>query len=158
MIEMIALIVDNSVMSVDNQMPIILETHLDRLRDTIKDKVIVLGKDCYESLGAKNALGSTASRIVILSRTMNKKQGITVVNSLTELISEYPNFIVIGGESMFYDLIILTDIVHITEVSERAEEGITKTFPALKRFTLENPSAEFQIENDHYFRFLTYKR
>jgi len=158
MIEQIVLTVDGQVISIDNQIPLILEAHLERLRSLIKGKIVLLGRKCYESLGEKNALASTASRIVVLSRNMNKKQGISVIHSLSELVDNYKDFIVLGGESTFMNLIMMTDIVYVTEVSETPEPGTYKTFKGLKRFHLENPNAEFLNENDHYFRLLEYKR
>ena len=158
MIEMIAMTLDNNVIMVNNMMPLILESHLDRLRDNIKNKVVVMGKHTYQSLGEKNALGGTASRLVIMSRNMPKKQGIAVVYSMSELLENYKDFIVIGGSSLFYNMFMLADAVYITEVSERPQPGVHKTFPNLNRMELINPDAEFLHEGDTYYRKLVYKR
>ena len=156
MIELIAMTVDGGIISIDNQIPLILEAHLQRIRDLTYDKTIVMGHNTYESLLAKNALSSGAKDVVIVSR--KTVRGSKSVQFLTSLLKEYSDFIVLGGASIFADTVVIADRVFITEVSEKPYEGEYKYFPSLKQFYLVNPNATFLHEGDTYYRFLIYKR
>lgn len=160
MIEIIALTIDNNICSINGQIPIILEAHLERLREVIKNKIVVLGHNTYNSLGEpNNALQSFSKEIVVMSRHGKFPKPIKVCRTLTELLERFPDFVVVGGASLFADTIVMTNTVYVTEVSERGESwSVVKTFPSLKSFSLSNPNAEFQQEGDTYFRNLIYFR
>lgn len=159
MIELIVQVLDHNIMEVNDIFPLIIEKHLEILNETIKDKVVVMGHNTYKSLGEPNtALLETAKEIVVMSRTMIFPKPIKVCRTISELLKRYPDFIVIGGESLFSDIIMLADKVYVTEVSQMAEFGSYKYFPKMNNFKLTNPNAEFLHEGDNYFRLLTYSR
>ena len=158
MIEMIALVVDNRIICVDGQIPIILEAHLERFRNKILNKNVVMGRITFESLGGFG-FNSAANTIILSRSTKINKKNIHVENSVVSLMSDYKDFIVIGGQTCFADFMPVADKVYITEVSEIAEPGQNfKIFPSLNNMKLTNPNAEMLTEGDHYYRFLTYKR
>lgn len=161
MIELIALTIDNNICSVNGQIPVVLEAHLNRLRETIAEKTVVMGHNTYKSLGEPNtALQQTAKEVIVMSRHMTFPKPIKVCRTLIELLERFPDFIVIGGASLFADTMVMANIVYVTEVSERGESwSVVKTLPNLaNNFTLKNPNAEFQHEGDTYFRNLIYTR
>ena len=157
MIEMIALTVDNFIMSVDGKIPIILKSHLHKIRQQIKGKIVVMGSVTYEGLGEQPF--HSAKQVVIISRHKKYPRNVKVVHTVLELITEYKDFIVVGGSTLFADIMPMADRVYMTEVLETAEHcNSFKLFPNMKHMKLSNPNAEFETEGDHYFRFLTYKR
>lgn len=158
--EAVALVMDYYVMSVNGQIPIILEAHLDNFRKHIKEKTVVMGKDTYLSLGEpNNALQNTAKEIVVMSRHEIFPKPIKVCRTLTQLLDDYKDFIVIGGRTFFADIIPILDKLYITEVSAAVKEGENlKYFPSFTQLKLKNPHAEFKHEGDFYYRLLEYTR
>lgn len=155
MVEMIALTIDNNVCIVDNQIPVILKAHLERFREMICGKVVVMGSKTLDSINCVPF--SLADETVVLTRNgKHYGHGIIPMSSLVQIMDTYKDFIVIGGASVFADFMPIAEKIYITEVSEVGKGNTFKLFPSLKNFKLKNPDADMLNEGDYYYRLLTY--
>lgn len=121
-------------------------------------KVVVMGRKTLESLPQKQPLGNRIN-IVLSADKKYKAKGATVVSSLDELFAELKKYdsgdiFVIGGESVYRQLLPYCDTAYITKI-ERVYEADAH-FPRLDvmmEWELREESEEqtyFDVE--YYFR------
>ena len=111
-----------------------------------KGKVVVMGRTTLESLPQKQPLGNRIN--IVLSTDKNYKvKGATVVSSLEALFAELGQYasddiFVIGGESIYRQLLPYCDTAHITKIDYTYEADAH--FPALDKL----PEWELVADSD----------
>lgn len=109
-------------------------------------KVVVMGRNTLESLPQKQPLGNRIN--IVLSTDKNYKvKGATVVSSLEALFAELEQYesddiFVIGGESIYRQLLPYCDTAHITKIDYTYEADAH--FPKLD----EMPGWELVADSD----------
>lgn len=86
-----------------------------------KGKVVVMGRNTLESLPQKQPLGNRIN-IVLSTNPQYQVKGATVVSSLEALFTELKQYasddiFVIGGESIYRQLLPYCDTAHITRIN-----------------------------------------
>jgi|LSQX01.3.fsa_nt_gb dihydrofolate reductase len=124
-------------------------------------KVVVMGRTTLESLPGGEPLKERIN--LVLSRKLCNKDGCTVLSSIDNLFEELENYdlddvFVIGGESIYKELLDHCGTIYVTKVFEEFEAD--KFFPNL------DESDEWQLvyesepctENGISYKFTEYRR
>lgn len=124
-------------------------------REETYGKVVVLGRKTLKTFPQSQPLEGRVN--IVLSRDKNfKVKGATVVNSTDELMKELEKYnsediFVIGGESIYKELLPYCDVVHVTKIEHKYEADAY--FPNLD----ETKEWEMTLESDEQCYFdLTY--
>lgn len=124
-------------------------------REETYGKVVVLGRKTLKTFPQGQPLEGRVN--IVLSRDKNfKVKGATVVNSTDELMKELEKYnsediFVIGGESVYKELLPYCDVVHVTKIEHKYEADAY--FPNLD----ETKEWEMTLESDEQCYFdLTY--
>lgn len=121
----------NRVIGRDNQLPWRLPAELAHFKRVTMGKPVIMGRRTWESIG-KPLPGRL--NIVVTARAGYEAPGCTVVNSLAEAwkaAGDADEACVIGGTSLFEEVLPSADVLHLTEV-EADVPGDTY-FPAFDR-------------------------
>lgn len=114
----------------DNTIPWRVPSDLKRFKDLTMGHHMIMGRKTYESIG-----GPLPGRMSIVC-TRNPEYvayGSIVVNSLQEAVQKCPpneETFIVGGESLYVDLLPYTDLVYLTEIHTVVEDADTH-FPKL---------------------------
>jgi dihydrofolate reductase len=110
-----------------------------------------MGRTTFESIGRP----LPGRQNIVLSRTMQPREGITVIRDVSELAQHCPadsTVFVIGGAQVYGDLLPLCDGLYLTWI-EQAYEGDTFLSPFEHLFTLKQV-----IEKTEALEFRYYER
>ncbi len=123
--------------------------------------VIVMGRKTLESLPGSKPLPNRQN--IVLTRNKDyTPDGVTVYNSIDELIEnthETDNVYVIGGESLYRDLLPYCDTAYVTKVDATADDADAFMVDLDTHPDWEIESIGDDIEEKGLkFRFVTYKR
>lgn len=146
----------------DNKLLFSIPEDMKFFRQTTKGHVVVMGRKTLESFPGGKPLPGRTNIVLTRSRNYDAK-GAVVVSSVKELkdcLKDYPHekIFVIGGGSIYKELLPLTDTAFITKVSEHA--AADTYFPNLDeddKWEVADSSDEFEYDGLK-FRFLTYRR
>lgn len=114
---------ENNVIGKDNQLIWYLPDDLKFFKAQTINKVIVMGRKTFESIGNR----ALPKRInVVISRNANFEvpENVILVNSLEEAIQQYQNeeeICIVGGQQIYTMAISLVDIIYITRVHTEIE-------------------------------------
>ena len=156
-ITLLALVMDNNVACVNNTIPTTLEAHLEKIREKIYDKSVLMGHTTYEQLGS-NPFSLCNETWVLTRNNIRCKENVIAMHSIVEVMAQEKDFIVLGGISTFSDFIPVCSTILLTEVLETATGDKFKLFPRLNSFKLTNPNTEILEEDGKYYRFMEYVR
>ncbi len=153
----------NLVIGVDNNLPWNLKADLAHFKKYTLDKIIIMGRKTYESIGRP-----LPNRInYVVSRTLNKIPGTVVFNSLENAISaaEQENIkmnrdneiVIIGGGHIFQETSESMNKLIITRVDCDIDGDIYYPDIDLTRWDLiKTESYEKNSENDYNFKIEEY--
>lgn len=125
-------------------------------------KVVLMGRSTLESLPGGKALPNRTN-IVITHRRDFQKEDVIIVHDMDELLLELNNYptndiFVIGGASVYNELMDLCDTLYITKIDEEfGADCFIKNVDKLDNFKLYKES-EVVSENGISFKFTEYKR
>ena len=120
-ISIIAAMDENRIIGRGNRLPWHLPVDLKRFRMLTLGHPIIMGRKTYESIG-KPLDGR--KNIVITHQTGYRAEGCIVVHDLRsafEACGDVVEAFVLGGESLFHDVLPLADKVYLTVVRTRVE-------------------------------------
>lgn len=153
-----------------NKVPWNLPEDLKFFKDTTLNKVVVMGRKTYESIGKplKNRLN------IVLTKDIHYKSNdkdVLVNNSLSDLInflkkmdSEYKEIYIIGGQEIYTQFLGITGLVHsiiITEVSKNSKTDVIECdtyFPEIPwNFVISDYTLDVVSKNNDYkFKIIKY--
>lgn len=92
-------------------------------RETVKGKTILLGRKTWQSMPASTL---KESECIVFSKTLPDDAADHIVRSLTEALQKImqlkrPQIFVCGGESIYKELLPLTDILHLSHIPYSGE-------------------------------------
>ena len=121
---------NNNVIGVDNNLPWNLKTDLAHFKEYTSNKIIIMGRKTYESIG--RPLPNRTNFIV--SRTLNSVTGANVFNNLEDSIKaakelstenhEQSEVVIIGGGYLFRDTISIFNKLVLTRVDCNIEGDV----------------------------------
>lgn len=125
-------------------------------------KTVIMGRVTYESImaKAKDGICLPGRKPIVLSRTMDRVDGVTVCRSMEELKEAAPDDSwVIGGEQVFEELLPQCTHIYLTEVNATSEEA-ARFFPLVDQSPYwqlvdEGP---WEVEGFLKYRFVVYRR
>ena len=113
---------NNNVIGVDNNLPWSLKTDLAHFKDYTTNKIIVMGRKTFESIGKP----LPNRKNLIISNTLNEINGANIYKSTEEAIKNakemcinneiYNEIVIIGGGYLFRDTLKITNKLVLTEV------------------------------------------
>jgi len=149
---------NNNVIGVDNNLPWNLKTDLAHFKEYTSNKIIIMGRKTYESIG--RPLPNRTNFIV--SRTLNNVAGAKVFNNLEDSIqaakeksvesNEQAEAVIIGGGYLFRDTILTFNKLVLTRVDCDIEGDVYYPSIDLSKWHLtDSKSFEKDIDNDYNF-------
>ena len=137
----------NRVIGRDGTLPWHFPEDLKFFKRTTLGHPILMGRTTFESIGRP----LPGRQNIVLSRTMEPREGITVIRDVSELAQHVPadsTVLVIGGAQVYGDLLPQCDGLYLTWI-EQANEGDTFLPPFEHLFTLKEviektPDLEFR--------------
>ncbi len=109
----------------DNRLLFSIPGDMKYFREKTTGHVIVMGRKTLESFPNGNPLKNRVNIVMTRNKDYQKEGIITVhdINELQEVIKEYDsqNIFVIGGDSVYRQLIGLCDTAYVTKIDARAE-------------------------------------
>lgn len=159
MISMIAAMSHNNVIGKDGDMPWHLPNDLRHFKEVTSGNPILMGRKTYQSIGKP----LPNRRNIVLTRDKSfHAEGVEVIHSLNEvepLMHEADEFFVIGGATIYEQLMHLAERLYITKI-DATFEGDTY-FPQINDevWHVVNEKAGVLDEKNHYeHTFYTYER
>ncbi len=155
---------NNNVIGVDNNLPWNLKTDLSHFKEYTTNKVIVMGRKTYESIG--RPLPNRVNYVV--SRTIDKIEGAYVFNSIESAIKNAKDYcnknglnevVIIGGGFLFRDTLSITNKLVLTKVDCEIKGDVFYPEIDLSNW-LEEDSKSFSkdADNDYDFIVSSYER
>lgn len=146
----------------DNQLLIRIPEDMKRFRQMTTGNVVVMGRKTLESFPNQAPLKDRVN--IVMTRNMDyQPKGVTIVHSVEELQKELENYdtnqvYVIGGDSIYKQLLDLCDTAHITKIDYAY--AADSYFPNLEeRVEWEMvEESEEQTYFDVIYTYQTYKR
>jgi len=128
-ISIIAAMDENRVIGRGNRLPWHLPVDLKRFRRLTLGHPVIIGRKTYESIGRPL---DGRKNIVVTRQTLYPAKGCVVVHNLCSAFAaceDAGEVFVLGGESLFRDVLPLADKLYLTVVRTRVEGDVT--FPAI---------------------------
>ena len=155
---------NNNVIGVDNNLPWNLKTDLSHFKEYTTNKVIVMGRKTYESIG--RPLPNRLNYVV--SQTINHIAGAFVFDSIESAIKNARDYckengldevVIIGGGFLFRDTLPITNRLVLTKVNCEIEGDVFYPEIDLSDW-VEKDSRDFlkDEDNDYDFRVSTYEK
>ena len=155
---------NNNVIGVDNNLPWNLKTDLSHFKEYTTNKVIVMGRKTYESIG--KPLPNRLNYVV--SQTINHIEGAFVFDSIESAIKNARDYckensldevVIIGGGFLFRDTLPITNKLVLTKVNCEIEGDVFYPEIDLSDW-VEKDSRDFikDKDNDYDFSVSTYEK
>ena len=155
---------NNNVIGVDNNLPWNLKTDLSHFKEYTTNKVIVMGRKTYESIG--RPLPNRLNYVV--SQTINHIAGAFVFDSIESAIKNAKDYckengldevVIIGGGFLYRDTLPITNRLVLTKVNCEIEGDVFYPEIDLSDW-VEKDSRDFikDKDNDYDFRVSTYEK
>ena len=155
---------NNNVIGVNNSLPWNLKTDLAHFKNYTSNKIIVMGRKTYESIGRP-----LPNRInLIVSNTIKEVNGAELFKSTEDAINKakelcinknLDEIIIIGGGYLFRDTLSITNKLVITKVDCNIEGDVF--YPDIDLNEWEKLSSEHftkDSDNDYDFTVITYEK
>ena len=155
---------NNNVIGVNNSLPWNLKTDLAHFKNYTSNKIIVMGRKTYESIGRP-----LPNRInLIVSNTIKEINGAELFKSTEDAINKarelcinknLEEIIIIGGGYLFRDTLSITNKLVLTKVDCNIEGDVF--YPDIDLNEWEKLSSEHftkDSDNDYDFTVITYKK
>jgi len=159
----------NEVIGADGALPWHLPGDLRRFRELTTGHVVVMGRLTYQSILDRLGHPLTGRTSVVVSRTLGEPghPGVRVARSLAEALSLAgalaaeagdTEFFVIGGESVYRDVLPLADRVYLTRVHGEVAGDRAMPDGWLAGFELAGRDDDAGAQGPLRFSFLDYRR
>ncbi len=155
---------NNNVIGVNNSLPWNLKTDLAHFKNYTSNKIIVMGRKTYESIGRP-----LPNRInLIVSNTIKEINGAELFKSTEDAINKakelcinknHDEIIIIGGGYLFRDTLSITNKLVLTKVDCNIEGDVF--YPDIDLDEWEKLSSEYfkkDSDNDYDFTVITYEK
>ena len=155
---------NNNVIGVNNSLPWNLKTDLAHFKNYTSNKIIVMGRKTYESIGRP-----LPNRInLIVSNTIKEVNGAELFKSTEDAINKakelcinknLDEIIIIGGGYLFRDTLSITNKLVLTKVDCNIEGDVF--YPDIDLDEWEKLSSEYfkkDSDNDYDFTVITYEK
>ena len=155
---------NNNVIGVNNSLPWNLKTDLAHFKNYTSNKIIVMGRKTYESIGRP-----LPNRInLIVSNTIKEINGAELFKSTEDAINKakelcinknLDEIIIIGGGYLFRDTLSITNKLVLTKVDCNIEGDVF--YPDIDLNEWEKLSSEHftkDLDNDYDFTVITYEK
>lgn len=159
---LIAAVDKNWAIGLDNKLLVSIPEDMKFFRNTTTGKVVVMGRKTLESFPNGLPLKNRVN-IVLTSDVNYKVQDAIIVHSMEKLLEELKKYnsddiYVIGGESIYRQMVDLCDVAHITKIDYEYEAD--SFFPNLdeKQEWVITADSEEQTYFDLEFYFLKYEK
>jgi dihydrofolate reductase len=139
----------NRVIGRDGTLPWHYPEDLKFFKRTTLGHPILMGRTTFESIGRP----LPGRQNIVLSRTMERHEGITVIRDVSELVQHVPadsTVFVIGGAQVYGDLLPQCDGLYLTWI-EQAYEGDTFLPPFEHLFTLKEVMEKTEALEFRYY-------
>ena len=155
---------NNNVIGVDNNLPWNLKTDLSHFKKYTTNKIIIMGRKTYESIGRP-----LPNRInYVVSKTIDQIEGAYVFNSTENAIDNAKDYcnkkglneiVIIGGGFLFRDTLSVTNKLVLTRVDCNIDGDVFYPEIDLSNW-LEKDSISFSkdADNDYDFIVSTYEK
>ena len=156
---------NNNVIGVDNDLPWNLKTDLNHFKEYTTNKIIVMGRKTYESIGRP-----LPNRInYIVSNTIKDLDGASIFEStegalksakeICKMNENYDEIVIIGGGYLFRDTLSITNKLVLTNVDCDIEGDVFYPEINLNEWKeIKSESFKKDLDNDYDFVVRTYKR
>ena len=155
---------NNNVIGVDNDLPWSLKTDLSHFKKYTTNKIIIMGRKTYESIG--KPLPNRVNYVV--SQTINEIEGAIVCNSTENAIESAKELcskenlneiVIIGGGYLFRDTLPITNKLIITRVDCNIDGDVFYPDIDLGNWKiLESNKFLKDTDNDYDFEVITYEK
>ncbi len=155
---------NNNVIGVNNSLPWNLKTDLEHFKNYTSNKIIIMGRKTYESIGRP-----LPNRInLIVSKTIKEINGAELFKSTEEAINKakelcinknLDEIIIIGGGYLFRDTLSITNRLVLTKVDCNIEGDVF--YPDIDLDEWQKLSSEHftkDLNNDYDFTVITYEK
>lgn len=156
-ISMIAAVGKNLELGKDNDLIWKFKEDMNFFKERTMGKPIVMG---YNTLISLPKLLPGRLHIVLTSKNINFGEQVLVVHSideLLELVSKYPEVMVIGGASIYKQMLDYSDKMYLTEIDDSCVDADT-FFPEFDKLIWEGSIISENEENDIRYRHVLYKK
>ena len=150
---------NNNVIGVDNNLPWNLKTDLAHFKDYTTNKIIVMGRKTFESIGRP----LPNRKNLIVSNTLNEINGAYIYKSTEEAIKNakemcinneiYNEIVIIGGGYLFRDTLKITNKLVLSEVDCEIDGDVFYPKINLEEWN-EVSSKKFTKDSDNDFNFV----
>ena len=156
MISLIAAVGKNNELGLDNHLIFNIPGDLKFFRNTTIGKTVIMGRKTYESIGKP-----LPKRInIVVSNSLKETDGITIINSLEEVLEKYLNsdeeVFIIGGESLYNYFINYAQNIYLTKVYANA--AADKYFPSFDENNYNQTLLGENKENNLEYKHILYRR
>ncbi len=156
MISLIAAVGKNNELGLDNHLIFNIPGDLKFFRNTTLGKTVIMGRKTYESIGKP-----LPKRInIVVSNSLKETDGITIINSLDEVLEKYLNseeeVFIIGGESLYNYFINYAQNIYLTKVYANAVAD--KYFPSFDENNYNQTLLGENKENNLEYKHILYRR
>ena len=156
MISLIAAVGKNNELGLDNHLIFNIPGDLKFFRNTTLGKTVIMGRKTYESIGKP-----LPKRInIVVSNSLKETDGITIINSLEEVLEKYLNseeeVFIIGGESLYNYFINYAQKIYLTKVYANAVAD--KYFPSFDENNYNQTLLGENKENNLEYKHILYRR
>ena len=150
---------NNNVIGVDNNLPWNLKTDLAHFKDYTTNKIIVMGRKTFESIGRP----LPNRKNLIVSNTLNEINGAYIYKSTEEAIKNakemcinneiYNEIVIIGGGYLFRDTLKITNKLVLSEVDCEIDGDVFYPKINLEKWN-DVSSKKFTKDSDNDFNFV----
>ena len=150
---------NNNVIGIDNNLPWNLKTDLAHFKDYTTNKIIVMGRKTFESIGRP----LPNRKNLIVSNTLNEINGAYIYKSTEEAIKNakemcinneiYNEIVIIGGGYLFRDTLKITNKLVLSEVDCEIDGDVFYPKINLEEWN-EVSSKKFIKDSDNDFDFV----
>jgi dihydrofolate reductase len=156
---------NNNVIGVDNDLPWNLKTDLNHFKEYTTNKIIVMGRKTYESIGRP-----LPNRInYIVSNTIKDLDGASIFESTEDALESakevcnmnenYDEIVIIGGGYLFRDTLSITNKLVLTNVDCDIEGDVFYPEINLNEWKeIKSENFKKDLDNDYDFVVRTYER
>jgi dihydrofolate reductase len=156
---------NNNVIGVDNDLPWNLKTDLNHFKEYTTNKIIVMGRKTYESIGRP-----LPNRInYIVSNTIKDLDGASIFKSTEDALESakeicnmsenYDEIVIIGGGYLFRDTLSITNKLVLTNVDCNIEGDVFYPEINLNQWKeIKSESFKKDLDNDYDFVVRAYER
>lgn len=156
MISLIAAVGKNNELGLDNHLIFNIPGDLKFFRNITLGKTVIMGRKTYESIGKP-----LPKRLnIVVSNSLKETDGITIINSLEEVLEKYLNseeeVFIIGGESLYNYFINYAQNIYLTKVYANAVAD--KYFPSFDENNYNQTLLGENKENNLEYKHILYRR